>query len=116
MKKILKPLAFAAAAAHGAAAAAAKTLGELAAEAEESVAGVAALMSGVFWILGAAIVGFGLLKIKKHFEQPQAAAVGAGVIALVVGAALIAAPAVIDAILGTFDLDPETGVARPKLN
>ena len=116
MKEIPKRLALAAFAAGAAGAAAAKTLGELAEEAERSVQGIAALMSGAFWVVGLGIVGFGLLKLKKHFEQPQAATAGAGVIALVVGAALIAAPAVIDAILGTFDLDPGTGVARPKLN
>ena len=96
--------------------AAAKTLGEMAEEAEESVDGIGALMSGAFWIVGAAIVGLGLLKVKKHVEQPQQTTLGAGVIALVVGAALIATPAVIDVILGTFDLDPGASVARPKLN
>lgn len=96
--------------------AAAKTLGEMAEEAEESVEGIATLMSGAFWVVGLGIVGFGLLKLKKHIEQPQQTTVGAGVIALVVGAALIAAPAVVDGILETFDLDPETDVPRPKLN
>lgn len=100
----------------GAAPALAKTLGEMAEEAEESVAGIGALMSGAFWIVGAAIVGFGLLKVKKHVEQPQQTTLGAGVIALLVGAALIAVPAVIDVILGTFDLDPGASVARPKLD
>ena len=39
---------------------------------------------------------------------------GAGVFGSAVGA--IAAPAVVDGILETFDLDPETDVPKPKLN
>ena len=74
------------------------------------------LLAIAFYIIGAAIVGFGFLKLKRHVDHPQQTTIGSGVIAIVIGVALIAAPFVINALGATFGIDGGSHtVIRPRL-
>ena len=74
------------------------SLGDMAKEAADDLESVPALLAVAFYIIGAAIVGFGLLKLKRHVDHPQQTTIGSGLIAILIGVSLIAAPAVINAL------------------
>ena len=95
-------------------AATAVSLGEMAEQAAGDLEAVPGLIAIAFYIIGATVVGFGLLKLKRHVDQPQQTTLGSGLIAIVIGVALIAAPAIITAFSDTFGIGSET-VDRTKL-
>ena len=65
-----------------------------------------------FYIIGAAIVGF----MKRHVDHPQQTTIGSGLIAILMGVSLIAAPAVINALGDTFGLSGGSHtVIKPRL-
>ena len=47
------------------------SLGDMAKEAADDLESVPALLAVAFYIIGAAIVGFGLLKLKRHVDHPS---------------------------------------------
>ena len=92
------------------------SLGDMAKEAAGDLETVPLLIAIAFYIIGAAIVGFGLLKLKRHVDHPQQTTIGSGLIAILIGVALIAAPAVINALGATFGVDGGSHtVLKPKL-
>ena len=92
------------------------SLGDMADEAAEDLETVPGLIAVAFYIIGAAIVGFGLLKLKRHVDHPQQTTIGSGLIAILIGVALIAAPAVINALGDTFGIDGGSHtVLKPRL-
>ena len=92
------------------------SLGDMAKEAAGDLKTVPLLIAIAFYIIGAAIVGFGLLKLKRHVDHPQQTTIGSGLIAILIGVALIAAPAVINALGATFGVDGGSHtVLKPKL-
>ena len=92
------------------------SLGDMAKEAAGDLDTVPGLIAIAFYIIGAAIVGFGLLKLKRHVDHPQQTTIGSGLIAILIGVALIAAPAVINALGATFGVDGGSHtVLKPKL-
>ncbi|GEM_PF-5415218 len=92
------------------------SLGDMADEAAGDLETVPGLIAVAFYIIGAAIVGFGLLKLKRHVDHPQQTTIGSGLIAILIGVALIAAPAVINALGDTFGIDGGSHtVLKPKL-
>ena len=92
------------------------SLGDMADEAADDLETVPGLIAIAFYIIGAAIVGFGLLKLKRHVDHPQQTTIGSGLIAILIGVALIAAPAVINALGATFGVDGGSHtVLKPKL-
>ncbi|MDD9990730.1 MAG: hypothetical protein OXP75_02930 [Rhodospirillales bacterium] len=92
------------------------SLGDMAKEAAGDLETVPLLIAIAFYIIGAAIVGFGLLKLKRHVDHPQQTTIGSGLIAILIGVALIAAPAVINALGDTFGIDGGSHtVLKPKL-
>ncbi len=92
------------------------SLGEMADEAAGDLETVPGLIAIAFYIIGAAIVGFGLLKLKRHVDHPQQTTIGSGLIAILIGVALIAAPAVINALGDTFGIDGGSHtVLKPRL-
>ena len=98
-------------------AAGAVSLGEMADEAtgdlEDTVPG---LIAAVFYIMGAALFGFGLFRVKKHVDHPQQVTLGSALITCVIGAVLIATPAAINAMTESIGLDQGTStVTKPKL-
>ena len=92
------------------------SLGDMAKEAAGDLETVPLLIAIAFYIIGAAIVGFGLLKLKRHVDHPQQTTIGSGLIAILIGVALIAAPAVINALGATFGVDGGSHtVLKPRL-
>ena len=92
------------------------SLGNMAKEAADDLESVPALLAVAFYIIGAAIVGFGLLKLKRHVDHPQQTTIGSGLIAIMIGVSLIAAPAVINALGDTFGLSGGSHtVIKPRL-
>ena len=92
------------------------SLGDMADEAAGDLETVPDLIAIAFYIIGAAIVGFGLLKLKRHVDHPQQTTIGSGLIAILIGVALIAAPAVINALGATFGVDGGSHtVLKPRL-
>ena len=92
------------------------SLGDMAKEAAGDLETVPLLIAVAFYIIGAAIVGFGLLKLKRHVDHPQQTTIGSGLIAILIGVALIAAPAVINALGDTFGIDGGSHtVLKPRL-
>ena len=92
------------------------SLGDMAKEAAGDLETVPLLIAVAFYIIGAAIVGFGLLKLKRHVDHPQQTTIGSGLIAMLIGVALIAAPAVINALGDTFGIDGGSHtVLKPRL-
>ena len=92
------------------------SLGDMADEAASDLETVPGLIAIAFYIIGAAIVGFGLLKLKRHVDHPQQTTIGSGLIAILIGVALIAAPAVINALGDTFGIDGGSHtVLKPRL-
>ena len=92
------------------------SLGDMAKEAADDLESVPALLAVAFYIVGAAIVGFGLLKLKRHVDHPQQTTIGSGLIAILIGVSLIAAPAVINALGDTLGLSGGSHtVIKPRL-
>ena len=92
------------------------SLGDMADKAAADLETVPTLLAIGFYIVGAAIAGFGLLKLKRHVDHPQQTTLGSGLIAVLIGVALIAAPAVINGLGDTFGLGGAAQtVARPRL-
>lgn len=92
------------------------SLGDMARQATADLQTVPAFLAIGFYIVGAAVVGFGLLKLKRHVDHPQQTTLGSGLIALLIGVALIAAPAVINGLIDTFGLGGAAPtVVRPRL-
>jgi len=56
------------------------SLGDMAEEAADDLETVPGLIAVAFYIIGAAIVGFGLLKLKRHVDHPQQTTFGSGLI------------------------------------
>ena len=96
-------------------AAMAVSLGDMADSAAGDLEAVPQLISIAFYIIGATVVGFGLLKLKRHVDQPQQTTLGSGLIAILIGVALIVTPAVITAFSSTFGVGGGTTLDRPQL-
>ena len=92
------------------------SLGEMAQEAGEDLEVVPFFISIAFYILGIVIVGFGLIRLKRHVDQPAQTTIGSGIIALIIGTALLVAPSVINAVGETFGVDATATLSRPALD
>ncbi len=99
----------------GAAPALAISLGEMAEAAATDLELLPFFISVAFYILGVLLAGFGLLRLKRHVDHPSQTTISSGLIALLVGAALIATPSVINAVGETFAIDNAT-ISRPALD
>ena len=108
-------LAIAVTGAHAATPALAISLGEMAEAAADDLELLPLFISITFYILGVLITGFGLLRLKRHVDHPSQTTIGSGLVALLIGAALIAAPSVINAVGETFAVDGAT-LNRPALD
>ena len=99
-----------------ASAAFALSLGEMADEAGEDLEALPFFISVIFYVLGLLIVGFGLLRLKRHVDHPSQTTIGSGLMAVVIGAALIATPAIIEAVAETFGADSGASLERPDFD
>ena len=103
---------------HGTVWAQDKSIGEIATEASTDILQATSLISVLFYVVGAILVGVGLLKIKRHSDQPQQVTLGSGLMWILIGVALIVAPWIINAVADTFGTDAGgsgPGIKPPKL-
>ena len=61
------------------------SLGDMAEKAAADLDAVPGLLAIGFYIVGAAVAGFGLLKLKRHVDHPQQTTLGSGLIAILSG-------------------------------
>lgn len=92
------------------------SLGEMAEEAGQDLEIVPFFISVAFYIIGVVIVGFGLIRLKRHVDHPSQTTIGSGLVALLIGAALIAAPSIINSVGETFGVDATATLSRPALD
>ena len=69
-----------------------KSVGTIAQEAATDILQTTGLISVLFYVVGAILVGVGLLKLKRHSDQPQQVTLGSGLMWIFIGVALIVAP------------------------
>ena len=94
-----------------------KSIGQMAQAGATDLLGATGLISAVFYIVGAVLVGVGLLKIKRHSDQPQQVTLGSGLMWILIGVALIVAPFIISAVAETFDTTGAgPAITPPKLS
>ena len=99
-----------AAAANGALA---KSLGEMAEDAERDLKIMTGFFEVAFYMLGVLVVVFGLFRVKKHMDQPQQVSLWSAGVAILVGAAIIAVPPIINGIGETFGIAGGGGLSPP---
>lgn len=95
-----------------------KSIGDLATEGATDLVALTGLVSVLFYVVGAILVGVGLLKIKRHSDQPQQVTLGSGLMWIFIGVCLIVAPWIINAVAETFGADAGgagPGIDKPKL-
>ena len=90
-----------------------KSVGTLAKSAATDLMSATGLIAVLFYVVGAVLVGVGLLKIKRHSDQPQQVTLGSGFMWIIIGVALIVAPFIIDAVATTFGTT--TGGSGPNI-
>ena len=92
------------------------SLGEMAQEAGEDLEVVPFFISVAFYILGILIFGFGMIRLKRHMDQPAQTTIGSGLVAVLIGVAFLVAPSVINAVGETFGVDATATLSRPALD
>ena len=92
------------------------SLGEMASAAAADIERLPLLISITLYVLGVIIAAFGLLRLKRHVDHPSQTTISSGLIALIIGAALIATPSVINAVGETFAVDSSSTLSRPALD
>lgn len=95
--------------------AAAVSLGDMAKNAEEDLQVVTGFLEIAFYLLGLLVVAFGFFRVKKHMDQPQQVSLASAIVAILIGAAIILIPVVLDGVAETFGLSGGTGIAKPRL-
>jgi phosphotransferase system glucose/maltose/N-acetylglucosamine-specific IIC component len=63
-------------------------IGEKASNLDENLGGVAQLVLGLFFLIGVALVGGGLLKLKAHKDNPQGVPLSQPITMLIIGGLL----------------------------
>ena len=97
-------------------AAEAKSLGEMFKEAAADLDQIPLFLEIAFYLAGVVVFFIGVVKLKRHVDYPQQTSFAGGVVALLVGMMLIAAPSVINGLSDTFGLDSaDTTLDRPRL-
>ena len=92
------------------------SLGEMAQEAGEDLETLPFFISVAFWIIGVVIFGFGLIRLKRHVDHPSQTTIGSGLVAVLIGVALLAAPSIINSVGETFGVDSTATISRPALD
>ena len=94
----------------------AQSLGQMASKAGGDLQGAEPLIEIVMYILGVCLVIVGLVKLKRHNDSSRDQRLGGAVMTMVVGALLIALPALYGGFVDTFGVDESATIERPSLN
>ncbi len=95
--------------------AAAVSIGDMADAAAANLDAVGPLLAALFYVVGIALVGFGLVRLKRHVDQPQQATLAAALVTIVIGVALLMAPTLINGVAETFGITGGDSVQTPRL-
>ena len=93
----------------------AQTIGDMAKSGAGDLAKIPDFIEAVLYLSGVVLVGAGIVKFKQYNDSPNQQRLGGAVATLVVGAALLALPAVYQGISQTFGVDASATIAKPKL-
>ena len=83
-------------------------LNEIVEDTGNSLSNIPGLIQGVIYIGGAVFVAAGVLSLKSHVDNPSQTPIRQGLVRLVAGAFLLAAPAAFEAITESVGVDDET--------
>ena len=92
----------------------ARSLGEMADKARDDLGLMTGFLEIVFYLLGVLVVVFGFFRIKKHMEQPQQVSLVSAIVAIGVGAAIIAVPPIVNGIGESFGITGGSRLAPPR--
>ena len=90
------------------------SLGEMADTARDDLALMTGFLEIVFYLLGVLVVVFGFFRVKKHMEQPQQVSLVSAIVAIGVGAAIIAVPPIVNGIGESFGISGGSRLAPPS--
>ena len=94
-----------------------KSIGDMAAAGATDLGNVTPLITVVFWVVGVALVGIGIFKLKRSSEGGgRDQSVAGALVTLGVGVALISAPSVFQGVAQTFGVDDKATISKPKLS
>lgn len=94
----------------------AQSLGTMAQTGATDLQGAEALIEIVIYIVGVCLVIVGLIKLKRYNDSSRDQRLGGAVMTMVVGALLIALPALYGGFVDTFGVDETATIERPSLN
>ena len=92
----------------------AQTLGDMAEEATQSLDAVGPLLSAAFYIIGLVTVGWALLRLRQHFNQPDRNLLAGSVAGIIVAVCLFLTPALINNLGETLGLGGAQQLEKPK--
>ena len=93
----------------------AQTIGDMATSGAGDLAQIPEFIEVVLYLSGVVLVGAGIVKFKQYNDAPKKQGLGGAIATLVVGAALLALPAVYQGISQTFGVDDSATIDRPTL-
>lgn len=82
----------------------ARSLGQMAQTARDDLSLMSGFLEILFYLLGVLVVVFGFFRIKKHMDQPQQVSLVSALVAIGVGAAIIAVPPIVNGIGESFGI------------
>ena len=94
----------------------AQSIGEMAKSGATDLAEIPDFIEAVLYLSGVVLVGSGIVKFKRFNDAPKNQRLGGAFATLLVGAALLALPAVYGGISKTFGVNEAATVGRPSLN
>ena len=99
----------------GAGVAGAQTIGDMAKSGAGDLAQIPEFIEVILYLCGVVLVGTGIVKFKQFNDAPKKQGLGGAVATLMVGAALLALPAVYQGISQTFGVDDSAKIDKPTL-
>lgn len=94
----------------------AQTLGDMARTGATDLGGFQPLIEIVVYLAGVVLIILSFIKFKRHNDSSRDQRLGGAVTTLLVGIALLALPAMYEAVIETFGVDETATIERPTLN
>ena len=93
----------------------AQTIGDMAKTGAGDLAQIPEFIEVILYLCGVVLVGAGIVKFKQFNDAPKKQGLGGAVATLLVGAALLALPAVYQGISQTFGVNDGARIDKPTL-
>ena len=93
----------------------AQTIGDMAMSGAGDLSKIPDFIEVILYLCGVVLVGAGIVKFKQFNDAPKGQGLGGAVATLMVGAALLALPAVYQGISQTFGVDDSAKIDKPTL-